>query len=204
MNNQQNHNQNSSQNTQNNLQTGFQVSFQATPNPATLRFQVSQPIASKSFDFTNATEAQRSPLAAKIFGFPWTSAVFIGSDFVTVTKQDWVDWDILAEPLSGLIREHLERGEAVEAVIVEHQASDILETDSDVVKKIKEVLNKDIRPIVAMDGGDIVFSSFTHGVLAIQMKGACSGCPSSTATLKEGIEVRMRELIPEVLEVVSV
>lgn len=201
MNNQQNHNQNSSQN---NNPVSFQVSFQATPNPATLRFQISQPIASQSFDFTNATEAQRSPLASKIFGFPWTSAVFIGSDFVTVTKQDWVDWDILAEPLSGLIREHLERGEAVEAVIVEHQASDVLDTDSDVVKKIKQVLNTDIRPIVAMDGGDIVFSSFTHGVLAIHMKGACSGCPSSTATLKEGIEVRMRELIPEVLEVVSV
>lgn len=208
MNNQQNHNQNPSQNVQNNLRTddkvNIQVSFQATPNPATLRFQVSQPIATKSFDFTNATEAQRSPLAAKIFGFPWTSAVFIGTDFVTVTKQDWVDWDILAEPLCGLIREHLERGEAVEAVIVEQQATDILETDSEVVKKIKLVLNNDIRPIVAMDGGDIVFSSFTHGVLAIHMKGACSGCPSSTATLKEGIEVRMRELIPEVLEVVSV
>jgi Fe-S cluster biogenesis protein NfuA len=180
------------------------VSFEQTPNPATMKFSLSMRISDQSYDFPTAQEAHFSPLAAKLFGFPWTSAVFIGPDFITVTKQDWVDWDVLAEPLSGLIREHFDLGQPV--VVTPPAASEEAgnENDSPIVQQIKKILNNEIRPVVAMDGGDIVFADFKEGVLSIYMKGACSGCPSSTATLKQGIEVRMKELLPEIREVISV
>lgn len=183
----------------------IQVSFEQTPNPATLKFNLSMRVVETPYDFPNAQEAQSSPLASKLFGFPWTSSVFIGPDFITVTKQDWVDWDVLAEPLAGLIREHLERGEPVYVERPSSEgANDENESDSPVVKQIKRILNAEIRPVVAMDGGDIVFADYKEGILSLHMKGACAGCPSSTATLKEGIEVRMKELLPEIKEVISI
>ncbi len=184
----------------------FQISYETTPNPATMKFNVSAQILDKSVDFPSAQEAQRSPLATKLFGFPWTSGVFIGANFVTVTKQDWVDWDILAEPLAGLIQEHLERGEAiyVELPNPDLSTSEENENDSVIVKQIKHILNNEIRPAVALDGGDIEFAGYTEGILSLHMKGSCSGCPSATVTLKEGIETRMKELLPEIKEVISV
>lgn len=182
----------------------IQIFVEQTPNPSTLKFQVSEVISTELADFANAAEAFRSPLATKLFGFPWTDRVFIGNTFVTVTKQDWVDWDILAEPLSGMIKEHLESGEPV--ISAGHAAADddFSETDSPIVRQIKQILNAEIRPAVAMDGGDISFVDYKDQVLSLQMKGSCVGCPSSTATLKQGIEVRMRELLPEIKEVISV
>ncbi len=182
----------------------YQVAIEMTPNPATMKFQIDSEILDRSIDFPSAQEAQRSPLASKLFGFPWTNAVFIGPNFVSVTKQDWVDWDVLAEPLAGLIREHLERGEAIYLDLPDAVNSDEDPNDSEIVKKIKKILAAEIRPVVALDGGDIEYAGFTDGVLAIRMKGSCNGCPSSTATLKEGIEVRMQELLPEIKEVISV
>lgn len=182
----------------------YHISFAPTPNPATMKFQVDAQILDKGVEFPNSQEAQRSPLASKLFGFPWTSAVYIGPDFVTVTKQDWVDWDVLAEPLAGIIRDHLDSGEAVYHDMELTSTPDEDPNDSDIVKQIKRILNAEIRPVVAMDGGDIGFAGYNDGVLAIHMKGACAGCPSSTATLKEGIEVRFKELLPEIKEVISV
>ncbi len=145
---------------------------------------------------------ESSPLAAKIFGFPWTAAVYVGEDFVTVTKQDWVDWDILASPLAGLLGEHVESGQPI---LIKLEASlDEDQHDSDVVKHIKRILQNEIKPVVALDGGDIVFGKYENNILYVHMKGSCSGCPSSQATLKDGIEVRMKELIPEVKEVVAI
>jgi Fe-S cluster biogenesis protein NfuA len=178
------------------------VTFESTPNPATLKFLLHQAVVNEGFDCATAQEAERSPLAAKIFGFPWTQAVYVGPDFVTVTKQDWVDWEILASPLANLIQEHLQAGEPVE-LDLNHNLDDS-ENDTEIVKKIKGVLAREIRPVVALDGGDIVFHKFENGILSIHMRGACAGCPSSTATLKDGIETRMRELFPEILEVTSV
>lgn len=178
------------------------VNYELTPNPSTMKFTVSQKLADEGFECPDVQSADRSPLAAKIFGFPWASSVFIGTDFITVTKQDWVDWEILAHPLSNIIKEHIERGEPVVVEIIQH--NDIDENDSPLVRNIKSTLNREIRPVVAMDGGDIVFNKFENGILAIHMKGACSGCPSSQVTLKEGIEVRLKELYPEIKEVVSV
>ena len=181
----------------------IQVNIEQTPNPATLKFNLSMQVIDRPHDFPDAQTAQSSPLASKLFGFPWTSGVFIGPNFLTVTKQDWVDWDVLAEPLAGLIREHLEQGEPV-YVELARVSNDEDENDSMIVKQIKRILNNEIRPVVAMDGGDIVFADYNEGLLSIHMKGACAGCPSSTATLKEGIEARMKELLPEIREVISV
>ena len=180
----------------------MKVTFEPTPNPSTMKFLFNQKISDQTCDFPNVESSDRSPLAAKIFGFPWTAAVYLGEDFVTVTKQDWVDWDILATPLAGLLGEHIESGLPVmiklEATLDENQ------NDSDVVKQIKRILQTEIKPVVALDGGDIVFSKYEDNVLYLRMQGACSGCPSSQATLKDGIEVRMKELIPEIKEVVAV
>lgn len=183
-----------------------QISVETTPNPATLKFQISQKINDTSEDFANSAEAFRSPLASKLFGFPWTERVFIGTDFVSVTKQDWVDWEILADPLMGLIKEHIESGEPIISASPQQHSSQegFSENDSPIVRQIKQILNAEIRPAVAMDGGDIQYVDYKDQVLSIQMKGSCVGCPSSTATLKQGIEVRMRELVPEIKEVVAV
>lgn len=178
------------------------VSFEPTPNPATMKFMLHKKVTDEGFDCPTVQDAERSPLAAKIFGFPWTSSVYVGTDFITVTKQDWVDWELLAHPLSGLIQEHLDRDEPVVVSFVEAEPDN--ENDSPIVRNIKSVLNREIRPVVALDGGDIVFHKYEGNVLYIHMKGACSGCPSSTVTLKQGIEVRMKELFPEIQEVVSV
>ncbi len=182
-----------------------QVQFETTPNPATMKFNLSVQILSQGLDFPTAQDAESSPLASKLFGFPWTSGVYVGPNFVSVTKQDWVEWDILAEPLAGLIREHLEAGLPIHIereVISGSNAEDSL--DSPIVKEIKIILNRDIRPAVAMDGGDIVFAKYEDQILYIHMRGSCAGCPSSTATLKEGIEVRFKELLPEIKEVVAI
>ena len=179
------------------------VYYEATPNPQTMKFYTTSSIASDSVNFTTAAEAvSRSPLATKIFGFPWAAGVFIGPTFVTVTKQEWVDWDVLAEPLSGLIQEHLQSRQPVllEGVVAE---SDDNENDSPIIKQIKKILREEIRPAVAMDGGDITFGKFEEGRVYLHMQGSCSGCPSSALTLKEGIETRLKEAIPEVQEVVA-
>jgi Fe-S cluster biogenesis protein NfuA len=190
------------------------VFSEATPNPQSLKFLVSgRGLSPETVNFTSAQEAARSPLAAKIFGFPWAAGVFLGPDFVTITKQEWVDWDILAEPLCELIKEHLTRGEPVlwpadpsaagaNSASPDGGTADSAD-DSPVVRHIKQILRDEIRPAVAMDGGDITFHKYEQGRLFLHMHGACSGCPSSSYTLKEGIETRLKEVIPELIEVVA-
>lgn len=178
------------------------VSYEPTPNPATMKFRFSEKLVETPTEFTHSNETDRSPLAAKIFGFPWTSAVFLGEDFVTVTKQDWVEWDVLAEPLAGLIQEHLQSGEPLIMDLPDLDQENA--EDSPFIRNVKTALNREIRPVVALDGGDVVFHRFEDGILYLQMKGACAGCPSSSATLKEGIEVRLKELFPEITEIRAV
>ncbi len=183
--------------------TEYQVFYEATPNPQSLKFLVTAPIAEESANFTQAEQCSRSPLARKIFGFPWAAGVFIGPNFVTVTKQEWVDWDILAEPLSNLIVEHLTTGEGVLLPDLNDVEPDDAADESPIVRQIKHILRTEIRPAVAMDGGDIVFDRYEEGRVFLHMRGACSGCPSSAITLKEGIESRLRQAIPEIQEVIS-
>jgi Fe-S cluster biogenesis protein NfuA len=180
------------------------ISYENTPNPSTLKFLTHKTIADAPLEIATAADADCSPLANKIFGFPWTASVFIGVDFITVTKHDWVDWNVLAQPLANLIQEHINNNEPVVVEVIQKGTNESLSNDSAEVKKIKEILNRDIRPLVALDGGDIVFVKYENQVISLQMKGACNGCPSSTATLKEGIEVRIKELMPEVREVIAV
>ena len=183
--------------------TATKVRYESTPNPSTYKFIFSQDMVTESREFSTPQDAEISPLASKIFGFPWTAKVFVGRDFVSITKQDWVDWSILAEPLNGLIQEHLDKGEKImhdfdPSVMVDEEDQD------PIVRQLKQIIKTDIQPVVALDGGEVVFHSYKDSVLFIQMKGSCAGCPSSTATLKDGIEVRVKELVPQVKEVVSI
>lgn len=184
------------------------VRAEMTPNPQTYRFVTNQNLTAQPEEFKDAKGTLTAPLARKLFGFPWTAGVFIGRDFVTVTKQEWVDWETLAEPLADLIKEHLERGE----VVIQPRAELSTETgvnaaggapESEDVARIKQVLDKEIRPAVAQDGGDVVFDRFVDGVVYLFMQGSCAGCPSSTMTLKMGIETRLKEAVPSIREVVS-
>lgn len=183
--------------------TGSQVRYESTPNPSTYKFIFPETLVIEAREFSTPQEAEVSPLASKLFGFPWTAKVFIGNDFVSITKQDWVDWSVLAEPLNGLIQEHLDKGEKII-----HDFDPSVETsDSEgnpVVHQIKQIIKNEIQPVVALDGGQILFHSYKDNTVFIQMKGACAGCPSSTATLKDGIEVRIKELVPEVKDVVAI
>ncbi len=177
------------------------IQIESTPNPATMMFKVNKTITETSLDCQNSEEADASPLASKIFGFPWASGVFIGPNFITVTKQEWVDWEVLGEPLAGLIKEHIESDLPIILNLEKNLES---ENDTDEVKLIKKILDQEIRPQVALDGGDIAFVKYTDNTLFVHMKGACSGCPSSSATLKFGIEARLKESLPNLIEVVAI
>lgn len=181
-----------------------QVTPESTPNPSTFKFNLGKSVNSDPFECSSPSQAERSPLATKIFGFPWTAAVYVGTDFITVTKHDWVDWSVLAQPLAGLIQEHMDRGEPVVVDLVALGSNEDAANDTPVVKRIKEILNREIRPAVALDGGDITFDRYENNIVYLHMKGACAGCPSSSATLKDGIEVRLKEAIPEIVEVLAV
>lgn len=183
------------------------VFYEATPNPQSMKFVLTAQIANENVNFTKPEETTRSPLARKLFGFPWAAGIFIGPNFVTVTKQEWVEWEILADPLAELIKEHVLSGEPVlvaAEVGQESTANDDEPNDSPIIRQIKQILREEIRPAVAMDGGDISFVKYEAGCVYLEMKGACSGCPSSMITLKEGIEVRLKDRIPEIKEVFSI
>ena len=185
----------------------FQVTYEMTPNPQSLKFVVDSQICNEIVEINDRNQANRSPLAQKILGFPWAKSVFLGENFVTVTKEDWLEWDIICDPLSDLIKEHLERGEKVLLPKVssgQKEKTKSKEEDSEDVKKIKEILKTDIQPAVAMDGGYIHFVSYEEGIVYLSLQGACSGCPSSTFTLKQGIETRLKQFVPEIKEVMDV
>lgn len=183
------------------MSEAVRVWAEETPNPQSRKFRVNTKIAEGNHDFPSSEEAGHSPLASKLFGFPWMQAVFIGEDFITITKQEWVDWTILEQPLCGLLKEHID---SKEAIVLDKKANDEDLNDTDEVKTIKRVLAREIRPQVALDGGDVMFHQFSDGILQIKMLGACNGCPSSSQTLKLGIEVRLKEAVPSIKEVVAV
>ncbi len=179
------------------------IQTEATPNPATLKFLPGQSVLETgTADFTTVEGAANSPLATRIFAVNGVTGVFLGIDFVTVTKQEDLDWNHLKPSILGAIMEHFQSGEAVlsgENTDSGHTAHD--GPDSEIVEQIKELLDTRVRPAVAQDGGDITFHGFDRGVVYLAMKGACAGCPSSTMTLKMGIENLLRHYIPEVTEV---
>ena len=184
------------------------IQTEATPNPATLKFLPGREVlADGTFEARDAESAERSPLATKLFGIPDVAGVFFGHDFISVTKRDG-EWQHLKPAILGTIMEHFMSGAPV---LADHAAADT-ETgdefyqpeDADTVATIKELLDTRVRPAVAGDGGDITFRGFRDGVVYLAMKGACSGCPSSTATLRHGIQNLLKHFLPDVREVQSV
>ncbi|MGB7206387.1 MAG: NifU family protein [Anderseniella sp.] len=180
------------------------IQTEATPNPSTLKFIPGKPVVDGDpRDFRSAEEAAISPLAEKLFSVSGVEGVFLGSDFITVTKSE-AEWQHLKPAVLGAIMEHFMSGAPVirsgEAAVAQEEG-DYAEADQQIVTTIKELLDTRVRPAVAQDGGDITFHGFKEGIVYLHMKGACAGCPSSTATLKHGIENLLRHFIPEVSEV---
>ena len=179
------------------------IQTEATPNPATLKFLPGQAVMpSGTANFTDAESAAKSPLAVTLFGIDGVDGIFLGADFVTVTKTDDVAWDVVKPRVLAAVMDHFTQGLPV--MEDTGDAADDGAEDSDTVKQIKELIETRVRPAVAQDGGDIVFRSFEDGVVYLHMQGACAGCPSSTATLKNGIENMLRHFVPEVTEVRAV
>lgn len=181
-----------------------------TPNPETMKFVANKLLyPGKSADFQDEESASASPLAMQLFAFPFVQAVFIASNFVTITKtDDTEDWYDVIPAIKQFLKEYLEEGREVineEKLSTRKQESSniVLHDDDDVVKRIKELLENYVKPAVEMDGGAIQFISYEDGVVNLEMQGACSGCPSSMITLKAGIEGMMKRMIPEVKEVIA-
>ncbi|WP_293807015.1 NifU family protein [uncultured Bosea sp.] len=184
------------------------IQTEATPNPATLKFLPGRAVMPDgTLDLRDVADAERSPLAQRLFGVSGVSGVFLGSDFITVTKSDG-EWPHLKPAILGAIMEHFMSGAPVLAA---GSAADVIEegeffdpADAQTVETIKDLLETRIRPAVAGDGGDITFRGYRDGTVYLAMKGSCSGCPSSTATLKHGIQNLLRHFLPDVREVEAV
>lgn len=170
---------------------------EATPNPETMKFVANRMILhNESADFQTREQALRSPLATKLFEYPFVNAVFIMNNFVTVSKLSTYEWNEIAPQLKDFVKSYLESGEPILAKKEEAVLSDEEETEA--VKKIKELLDNHVKPAVEMDGGLIAFKSFENGIVKVILQGSCSGCPSSTITLKAGIENLLKRMVPEV------
>ena len=180
------------------------IQTESTPNPATLKFLPGRPVlADGVLDIPDAAQAAKSPLAERLFALPGVTGVFLGSDFVTVTKADG-EWQHIKPAILGAIMEHFMSGAPLlNAGSVEKGDGDEFfdAADADTVATIKELIETRVRPAVANDGGDITFRGFKDGIVYLNMKGSCSGCPSSTATLKHGIQNLLRHFVPDVVEV---
>ena len=184
------------------------IQTEATPNPSTLKFIPGRIVLdSGTMEFTSREAAARSPLAETLLGVPGITSVFYGSDFVTVTK-DGPDWQHLKPAILGAIMEHymsgaplLADGSAASDEAADADAEFFREEDAETVATIKDLIETRVRPAVANDGGDITFRGFKDGIVYLNMKGACSGCPSSTATLQHGIQNLLKHFVPDVVEV---
>ena len=180
------------------------IQTEKTPNPSALKFIPGPHLLDEPMDFPNKETAKISPLALRLFQIEGVDGVFIGTNFITVTKVDDMDWPLLKPSILGSIMEHLMAHKPILKEALDISPSLNTEEDSDVVKEIKEILEARVRPAVAQDGGDIIFDRFEDGIVYLKLHGACSGCPSSSLTLKSGIENMLRYYVPEVTEVRAV
>ena len=184
------------------------IQTEATPNPATLKFIPGRTVLDAgTLEFTSREAAARSPLAEKLFDVPGVTSVFYGSDFVTVTKDE-SDWQHLKPAILGAIMEHYMSGAPLlaDGTVASDEAADeedefFSDDDAETVATIKDLIETRVRPAVANDGGDITFRGFKDGIVYLNMKGSCAGCPSSTATLQHGIQNLLRHFVPDVVEV---
>lgn len=181
------------------------ITLEFTPNPNTLKFVLNQKLLERgAANFPDPSKATPSPFAQRIFQVNGVQGVMVGANFVTITKGPNGDWDIIADEVPKAIESHITEGKPLFVDGFDPNASSASANDTEVERKIKEVLDNEIRPAVAMDGGDIQFGKFEEGVLYLMLQGACSSCPSSIATLKMGVETRIKEVVPQVKEVVQV
>ena len=180
------------------------IQTEATPNPATLKFIPGRDVLGEgTLEFRDRETATRSPLAEKLFAIPGVTGVFYGSDFVTVTKDE-SDWQHLKPAILGAIMEHYMSGAPLlaDGSVEQPQAEEFFdEKDAETVATIKDLIETRVRPAVANDGGDITFRGFKEGIVYLDLKGSCAGCPSSTATLKHGIQNLLKHFVPDVVEV---
>jgi Fe-S cluster biogenesis protein NfuA len=182
------------------------IQTEATPNPATLKFLPGRPVLEAgTLDMPTKADAAQSPLAERLFGIPNVGGVFYGSDFISVTKSDG-DWQQIKPAILGAIMEYYMSGAPLVAAGADQSSNAngdefFDEKDADTVATIKDLIETRVRPAVAGDGGDITFKGYKEGVVFLQMKGACSGCPSSTATLQHGIQNLLKHFVPEVVEI---
>ena len=181
------------------------IQTEQTPNPQTLKFLPGRVVMKEGTAFyQDIKESENSPFAKRLFQVEGVTGVFFGSDFITITKNESLDWQVMKPLLLGAIMDHFNSDDLTieeDNLAKDTNLSSVKDDDTDIVKQIKELLDTRVRPAVAMDGGDIVYQSFEDGIVYLHMQGACSGCPSSSATLKMGIENMLKHYVPEVKEV---
>ena len=184
------------------MDLGFRMHAERTPNPNSIKWVLSRPVVEEGHGahFASAPTPGESTLAAALFEVAGVEGVFLGTSFVTVTKSEPAEWTDLAEPIVAAIRAW---AEAEEPALGADWKPPEGGADDGIVARIVEIIDRDVRPYVAMDGGEITFAGYRDGVVEVYLQGACAGCPSSTITLKMGIESRLKEEIPEVTEVVA-
>ncbi|WP_421994893.1 NifU family protein [Roseococcus sp.] len=182
------------------------IETESTPNPATLKFLPGRDVMGEAgtADFVAGDDAARAPMADRLLALDGVARVFLGADFITVTKAEATDWQALRPQVLGAVMEHFLSGQPVIEGVGAEEIEDFDAADAEIVDQIKELLDQRVRPAVAGDGGDIVFRGFRDGTVKLKMQGACSGCPSSRATLKHGVENMLRHYIPEVVSVEQV
>ena len=185
----------------------LKIDIQETPNPQVLKFLFNDKLTENIVEFENASSARSiSPLSVQLLGFPWVKKVFIGENFISITKEDWVEWESLKKPLLELIqttkKEDIVSPHSENACAIGSQNAD--QPADNIVEKIKHILDTEIQPVVQRDGGFIQFDRYKDGKVYVQLKGACSGCPSAEWTLKQGIEDRLKRELPQILEVISI
>ena len=192
------------------LKTGntiVSIYTEMTPNPETMKFVANKLLyPGKSIDFPDEASANPSPLAKELFAFPFIRSVFIASNFVTLSKTPATNWDEVIPSIREFLKQYLEEGRTVvneDHVPAKATNNEVNADDTDVVVRIKELLENYVKPAVEMDGGAISFRGFESGTVTLMLQGSCSGCPSSMITLKSGIEAMMKRMIPEVHEVVA-
>lgn len=192
------------------LKTGntiVSIYTEMTPNPETMKFVANKLLyPGKSIDFPDEESAAPSPLAKELFAFPFIRSVFIASNFVTLTKTPDTQWDEVIPTIREFLKQYLEAGNEVineDQIVIKESNNTVNADDTDVVVRIKELLENYVKPAVEMDGGAISFRGYNEGVVSLMLQGSCSGCPSSMITLKAGIEGMMKRMIPEVKEVVA-
>lgn len=168
------------------------------------KFILGKQISKREKNYSESKQALSSPIANKIFGFPWTESITVGTDFVTITKQDWVDWEVLEEPLKGLIEEHFtdKTGDIEENPEMENKNSPKL--DSTEAQKIQTLIENEINPSLASHGGYVVLHSVENDTVYLEMGGGCQGCAMSYMTLKEGIESAIQSVVPSIKQVIDV